>query len=167
MAESDAFNFDGQTARRLLAMLARDEARHDFVFWKPPVPGARISGTMVRWGKLDGILAAGGSQTVKLWQTTGGGWEGWDEYSGQDWEDCYAPPTQAGTIPTNVFVLVRVINGRRIVVGTQKTVITDAMTDFQVDTGALKLQKKTQAIAVEVTAAESGWTDIHTGTDCS
>ena len=41
------------------------------------------------------------------------------------------------------------------------------MTDFQVDAATFKLQKKTRTFFAQVDDAESGWTDIHTGTDCS
>jgi len=72
--------------------------------------------TLARWGKLDGTLSAGGTATVSLWQKTGGGWGGWDEDSGEDWEDCYAPPMlTSGSLDAGTFVLVEVINGRRVV----------------------------------------------------
>ena len=44
----------------------------------------------------------------------------------------------------------------------QVTVISD----FQVDGSTQKLQKKTRLITVIASDAESGWTDIHTGTEC-
>lgn len=68
-----------------------------------------------RWGKLDGALASGGTQTVSLWQTTGGGWEGWDEDSTEDWT-CYAPPLlSSGSIASGKWVLVGIVNGRKVV----------------------------------------------------
>lgn len=80
-------------------------------------PPAIPSGPFVlRWGKLDGALAAGGTQTVSLWQKTDGGWDGWDEDSTENWETCYAPPVLAsGTIDSGSWVLVGVVNGRRVV----------------------------------------------------
>lgn len=120
MAESDAFNFDAQTAKRLLAMLTAFESSHEFVFWKPPVPGVRTE-SQRRWGKLDAELAAGESGTVSLWQTTDGGWEGWDEDSGANWDDCYLPPTPIATLPTDTLVLVCVVNGRRVILDFQRS----------------------------------------------
>ncbi|MHC4181562.1 MAG: hypothetical protein ACYSWU_29055, partial [Planctomycetota bacterium] len=53
--------------------------------------------------------------TVSLWQTTGGGWEGWDEDSGTDWT-CYAPPVlSSGSIAIGKWVMVGIVNGRKVV----------------------------------------------------
>ncbi len=123
-----------------------------------------LEGAM-RWGKLDENLGPGETKTVSLWQEPGGGWEGWGEDSEVNWENCYAPPLQAGTIPSGTMVLVQVINGRRIVIASQKAAVTP-LTDFQVDGAAFKLQEKTRQLHVEVLAAETDWVDIHTGTAC-
>jgi hypothetical protein len=73
------------------------------------------SGMPMRWGKLDGTLSVGGTQDVSLWQTTGGGWGGWDEDSGEDWT-CYAPPLlSSGSIGSGKWVLVGIVNGRKVV----------------------------------------------------
>lgn len=49
-----------------------------------------------------------------------------------------------------------------------KVATTDVtvVTDVQVDGTTRKLQKKTRSVKVIVNAAESGWTDIHTGVAC-
>lgn len=39
------------------------------------------------------------------------------------------------------------------------------VTDYRVDDATMKLQKKTRAVTVIAAAAESDWTDVHTGTD--
>ena len=67
-----------------------------------------------RWGKLDGNLAAGGTATVSLWQTTGGGWEGWDEDSTDD-ETAYAWPGQSSTIASGTWVRIVDQHGRWVV----------------------------------------------------
>jgi hypothetical protein len=41
------------------------------------------------------------------------------------------------------------------------------MTDFNVDTTNMKLQKKTRTAKVVDPGTETGWTDIHTGTECT
>lgn len=72
--------------------------------------------TTFRWGKLDGSLVPGGTQTVSLWEATGGGWHGWDEDSGLDEEDVYASPLfTSGTIAGGSMVLIADINGRWVV----------------------------------------------------
>jgi hypothetical protein len=45
-------------------------------------------------------------------------------------------------------------------------VAVTGMTEFQVDGAAKKLQDKTKVFYAIEPAAESGWTDIHTGTTC-
>jgi hypothetical protein len=71
--------------------------------------------TSLRWGKLDSALSSGGTATVSLWQTTGGGWEGWDEDSTENWT-CYAPPLlSSGSITSGKWVLVGIVNGRKVV----------------------------------------------------
>jgi hypothetical protein len=71
--------------------------------------------TSLRWGKLDSALSSGGTATVSLWQTTGGGWEGWDEDSTENWT-CYAPPLlSSGSIASGKWVLVGIVNGRKVV----------------------------------------------------
>ena len=73
-----------------------------------------------RWGKLDGALAAGGSATVSLWEGTNGSWGEWDQDSGENWADVFAPPVlPSGSLASGDWVLVRVINGRRVVVMTE------------------------------------------------
>jgi len=42
----------------------------------------------------------------------------------------------------------------------------EVLTNFQVNTDDLKLQKKTRTAVVHTKDDESAWTDIHTGTDC-
>jgi|GEM_PF-5565416 len=42
----------------------------------------------------------------------------------------------------------------------------EVMTNFQVDTTNLKLQKKTRKVWAHITEDESNWTDIHTGDAC-
>jgi hypothetical protein len=146
-----------QAAVRAIERQIKNAAGHRGRGYPPP--------TQERWGKLDGTLSAGGSATVSLWEGTGGSWGEWDQDSGENWEDVYAPPAMAsGTIASGTWVLVRVVNGRRVVMNawTHETV----MTDFQVDTSTKKLQMKTRALLVVAVGAESGWTDIHTGTVC-
>lgn len=110
--------FGDATVERLLAMLAWFEANHAEVGWQPPEPGPRpLTANMFRWGKLDGALSAGGTQDVSLWQTTGGGWEGWDEDSTQNEEDVYAPPLlTSGSLSSGDWVLIGKINGRWCVI---------------------------------------------------
>ncbi len=73
------------------------------------------TGPSFRWGKLDAQLDSGSTAAVSLWQTTGGGWGGWDEDSGEDWT-CYAPPLlSSGNIAGGKWVLVGEINGRKVV----------------------------------------------------
>jgi hypothetical protein len=80
---------------------------------RPPIAG-RV-GLQLRWGKLDGALSAGSTATVSLWQTTGGGWGGWDEDSTENWT-CYAPPVlSSGSIASGKWVLVGIVNGRKVV----------------------------------------------------
>ena len=76
-----------------------------------------------RWGKLDGYVSAGGTQTVSLWQETDGGWSGWDEDSEIDTEDVYCPPTNAG-LPEGVFVQIGKVNGRWMIIGPHSITIT-------------------------------------------
>jgi len=71
---------------------------------------------ITRWGKLDEDLTAGGTATVSLWQATDGGWDGWDEDSGDNIE-AYAPPLlSSGQIDEGKWVLVAYVNGRWVVV---------------------------------------------------
>jgi hypothetical protein len=73
------------------------------------------SGMTLRWGKLDAQLNSGSSASVSLWQTTGGGWEGWDEDSTENWA-CYAPPLlSSGNVASGKWVLVGIVNGRKVV----------------------------------------------------
>lgn len=51
------------------------------------------------------------------------------------------------------------------IVRIQQDVIT-VMTNFQVDAANQKLQKKTRDVVVSPAAAETGWTDVHTGSVC-
>jgi hypothetical protein len=74
------------------------------------------TGITLRWGKLSTTLDAGSTADVDLWQETGGGWGGWDEDSGQSWADVYAPPLMAsGSIANGKWVLVGMVNGRKVV----------------------------------------------------
>ena len=75
----------------------------------------RPAGQKWRWGKLDAELAVSGTATVSCWQTTGGGWKGWDEDSGTN-VTAYAPPVQASAIASGTWVLIALINGRWVVV---------------------------------------------------
>ena len=68
----------------------------------------------LRWGKLDGDIDEGGTQTVSLWKASDGGVDGWEEDSGDDWEGVYLPPGMAG-LPEGTFVLVGIVHGRRII----------------------------------------------------
>jgi hypothetical protein len=71
--------------------------------------------TQLRWGKLDAQLNSGSTTAVSLWQTTGGGWEGWDEDSTENWT-CYAPPLlSSGNVASGKWVLVGIVNGRKVV----------------------------------------------------
>lgn len=128
------------------------------------ISGGGGGATQYRWGKLDGALAAGATATVSLWQTTGGGWEGWDEPSTVNQEDVYAPPTlSAGTIASDQWVLIAKVNGRWIVLDWQ--VATQVVqTTYQYDTATNKFQKKTRELLVAVNGAESAWTDVYTAT---
>lgn len=45
--------------------------------------------------------------------------------------------------------------------------VVEVVTDVRVDTSTLKLQKKTIDITVLASGVESGWTDVHTGEECS
>ena len=72
--------------------------------------GSRTS----RWGKTAANVTAGNTVVVAIWQTTGGGWEGWDEYAGFGYT-AYLPPTHAG-LPSGCPVLIEKINGRWIIV---------------------------------------------------
>ena len=83
----------------------------------PPKP---VVGTKFRWGKLDGTLSAGSYATVSLWQGTDGSWGGWDQDSGENWEECYAPPIlTSGSLDSGNWVLVGQINGRKVVLLTE------------------------------------------------
>lgn len=70
----------------------------------------------LRWGKLADELTVGGTTGVNLWQTTDGGWEGWDEDSLKTWQNVYAPPVMTtGTVDASKWVLVGMVNGRKVV----------------------------------------------------
>jgi hypothetical protein len=95
-----------------LDILKDDDDNH--ISWLLLDPG----GIPMRWGKMDGPVSAGGTVTVSLWQATGGGREGWDEDSGDNWEDVYAPPLlQSGNVVEGKWVLVGNINGRKVIIG--------------------------------------------------
>jgi len=61
------------------------------------LPPSVTTAIEMRWGKLDGDLAAGGSATVSLWQGSDGEWWLHDEDSTED-VTAYAWPGQNGTI---------------------------------------------------------------------
>lgn len=70
---------------------------------------------VLRWGKLSGTLSAGSTAPVALWQASNGSWGGWDQDSGQSWT-VYAPPIlSSGSINSGKWVLVGIINGRKVV----------------------------------------------------
>ncbi len=74
------------------------------------------NGGVVRWGKLDGEMTPGSQVDVSLWQGTDGDWGKWDQDSGENWEDVYAPPLmQSGSISAGKWVLVEMVNGRKVV----------------------------------------------------
>ena len=93
------YDFFLESGEKLLAG-RRIEARYFAKYGRWYVVNSESPG---RWGKLDGDLAAGGTATVSLWQTTGGGWEGWDEDSTED-ETAYAWPGQSSTIASGAWV---------------------------------------------------------------
>ncbi len=44
--------------------------------------------------------------------------------------------------------------------------VVTVQTDYQIDTGSLKFQKKTRSVLVLEAGDESDWTDVHTGESC-
>jgi hypothetical protein len=128
------------------------------------------AGIPMRWGKLDNNLNAGSTETVSLWQKTGGGWDGWDEDSTENENGVYAPPTwTSGTsLASGQFVLIAKINGRWVVILPTSGVVDAAMiSEFRVDGPNQKLEVKTRSVTALAMGTESGWTTIHTGTDCT
>ena len=96
---------------------ATDIAGDEYVMTKLTATGMRYAelDTAYRWGKLDGALNSGSTAVVSLWQTTGGGWGGWDEDSTENWTS-YAPPLlTSGSIASGKWVLVGIVNGRKVV----------------------------------------------------
>ena len=71
----------------------------------------------------------------------------------------------AGSDNDSIVAIWDEANDRYIAIGAQLISVT-AMTNFQVDTGTQKLQKKTRALKTLASGAESDWTDVHTGTTC-
>lgn len=70
-----------------------------------------------RWGKLDETISAGENKTVSLWCGSDGRWDAWDEDSGIDWENCYAPfVMQTGSIAADKCVGVAIIGSRRTLI---------------------------------------------------
>ncbi len=113
-----------------------------------PAPAAMLPVAEFRWGKLDGALRNGASDgSVDLWQATGGGWEGWDEPSGQNQGDVYAPPWLTdGEFPTGAWVLIAKINGRWVV--EHCFVKANVVVDLNVDGANAKLEQKRRLILV-------------------
>ena len=101
-------------ASRLARMLAWWESQTDLVTFRTPrmtPPAARSA--IFRWGKLDDNVGEGEIVTVSLWQTTGGGWGGWDEDSDQNVE-AYLPPTMR-SLPIGCIVSLEQQNGSWII----------------------------------------------------
>lgn len=69
-------------------------------------------------------------------------------------------------VPQKWIIITRTKGGRWICLGESGMVKEDVITDFQVDTDNQKLQVKTRSLYVMPEAAESGWTDKHTGSVC-
>jgi len=114
--------------------------------------------------KLTADLAAASSAAVDVYYWTGSAYAD-STLNGT----VYAPHTLATTIPSGKKVNGRWTSAaRRLeVFGPAEQTEVTVMTNFQVDTGSLKLQKKSRTAYVDTPGTESGWTDIHTGTACT
>lgn len=134
------------------------------ILWKESGTGAkwgivRLNPTtsVLRWGKIDAQnVKAGETCTVSLWQKEDGGWQGWDEDSGQNIEDVYCPPTNPG-LPRDCLVLIGQINGRWIIHWPQSVVIAG------LTVGAV--QTTTGVFNVDNVTAIEGSTPISSSTD--
>ncbi len=118
-------------------------------------------------GTLDGVLNSGSSATMSLYQLGGSGW------ADTTWnETVYAPWILAsGSIPATKRIAAR-WHGQAFRLQAfdwedrPATTEITVMTNFNVDTDNMKLQKKTRTAKVLDPGTESGWTDIHTGAAC-
>ena len=100
--------------REMTHLLAIERANRNGAvspFGPRPIP-QRASGR--RWAKLKANVKTGNPVDVDLWQTTGGGWEGWDEDSDEDQEDVYCPPTIAG-LPSGCMVRIEKRDGKWLI----------------------------------------------------
>jgi hypothetical protein len=160
--------------------LESDESGLARILWKESGTGTKwamvrmggggASGDAHRWGKLDEDLEAGSSATVSLWQTTGGGWGGWDEDSTEN-ETATAPlswPAGSSLLSEDgIMVRIQRINGVWILVDPVAGKVYDVVTDFRVDETGKTLDVRTRSVTVLRAGTVSGWITKHTGTDCS
>lgn len=156
--------FDEQSATRIGKVVRRVEA----------MPTVRVGGRSdsgvgsnhIYKGKLDGDLTAGeNSQTVSIWAGTPPGDTG-DNVTAWGW-------LLGADLSSGDEVGIAWLNGRWEVLGSligsggeTHTEIT-VVTNVQVDTATNTIQIKTRTCEVVNPGTESGWTTIHTGTECA
>ena len=116
--------------------------------------------TTSHWGKLDANLLYSDTTgvTVSIWSGNP------LVDTGRDIEEVLPPPwLTSGQFDSGDWVIVRRVDGLWYAnAGEVETVVTD----FQVDTTNNLLQVKTRSIVVVPAGDESGWTTVHTGTEC-
>ena len=71
-----------------------------------------------------------------------------------------------GDLEQDWLTVIRTKFGRWVVAGNGGGTTTTVITNIQVDTVNLKIQKKTQEVRVIPVEAESDWIDVHVGDDC-
>lgn len=136
-------------------------------FWE--LLTASAAADTVRWGALDGDLLPGSSQIVSLYQTSGGGDEGWDVDSSED-ISALAPPTLpiGATVPSDGSRMCQVRNtGTRWVVMDWEPIIRDVEIEDRVDTVNKKLQMRLLSIGIPFSTSSGDWVDVHQGIVCS
>jgi len=116
--------------------------------------------TTIWWGTLNENMSAGGTASVSIWDSDPPNALA-DTGDDVDADDMILPA--GATAASGMWVLIQRISGRWWV--TLYVNHIEVMTDYQVDTVNLTLQMKTRDILAP-SGAESGWTDIHTGTAC-
>ena len=128
------------------------------------LPGGSTNDLLRHDGEAWVALTAPTADSLLAYEAAAGTW-GYVEgaankmiyHNGTGWA-ALAAPSGAGT-----YMLTWTTAGLAWTQGTQIT----AVTTYQVDGANSKFQKKTRTAYVAAAGAESGWTDVHTGTVCA